>query len=65
LDTTFAVGIRSRNGMSMVCGPLDADIVFRDMGGMSRAQACPIMQVRHLTGEEAEKYAPHRKSDKK
>lgn len=65
LDTTFAIGIRSRNGMSNVCGPFDADIVFRDMGGRDRVQACPIMQVRHLTGDEAEKYAPQRKTDRK
>ena len=64
LDTSFAIGIRSRNGMSQVCGPFDADIVFRDMGGMRHLQACPITQVRHLTGDEAAKYlaAPKRKT---
>lgn len=67
LDTTFAIGIRSRNGMTDVCGPFDADIVFRDMGGLDRRQACPILQVRHLTGDEAAKYVgPHKdKTDKK
>ncbi len=53
LDTSFAIGVRSRYGMSEVCGPFDADIIFRDMGEPRR---CPVTSVRHLTGDEAAQY---------
>lgn len=67
LDTTFAIGIRSRNGMSNVCGPFDADIVFRDMGGLDRRQACPITDVRKLTPDEVAKFtaSPHKDGNAK
>jgi len=65
LDTTFAVGIRSRTGMNQVCGPFDADLVFRDMGGLDRRQACPITEVRLLTGAEAAKYVDAPRKDSK
>ncbi len=53
LDTSFAIGVKARNGMSQICGPFDADIVYRD--GF-RHQECPVTSVRHLTGDEAAKY---------
>ncbi|MDI7774292.1 DUF6491 family protein [Asticcacaulis sp. EMRT-3] len=56
LDTSFTVGIRSRNGMSQVCGPFDADILYNDMGGLRHMQSCPITSVRHLSAEEAAPY---------
>lgn len=55
IDTSFAIGIRSRTGMNEVCDAFDADIVFRD-NGFERRQECRIMNVRHLTGDEAAKY---------
>lgn len=59
LDTSFMVGIHSRSGMD-VCGPFDADIVYNDMGGLRHAQECPIVEVRHLTGDEAAPYVVKR-----
>jgi len=59
LDSTFALGLRTRHGAVDICGPFDAEIVYRDMG---RLQTCQIMSVRHLTGDEAAPYKRTRKS---
>ncbi len=56
LDTTFAIGLKSRSGMMDVCGPFDADIIFRDDLGAGRHQQCPIIAMKHLTGDEAAPY---------
>lgn len=53
LDSSFMVGIRSRYPMSEVCGPFDADILYRDGG---RHQTCQITEVKHLSPEEAAEY---------
>lgn len=53
LDTSMAIGVRSRHGMSDVCGPFDADILYSDMG---ETRQCPVSSVRHLVGEEAAEY---------
>ena len=53
LDTSFAIGVRSRYGSSEVCGPFDADILYSDMG---EPRQCPVTSVRHLTGDEAAQY---------
>src|SRR5688572_6893944 len=51
LDTSFQIGIRSRHGMSDICGPFDGEIVYSD--GLRGLQTCSITSVRHLEGEEA------------
>ncbi len=61
LDSSVQMGIRSRHGMSQVCGPFDADIIYDDMGS---PRACSIVSVRHLEGEEAEPYVRTARSDK-
>ncbi len=53
LDTSFVVGIRSRYPMADVCGPFDADIIYRDG---DRRQSCQITAVKHLSPEEAAEY---------
>ena len=53
--SSLAIGIRSRSGMSQVCDAFDADIVFSEFGH-ERRQACRVIGVRHLMGDEAEKY---------
>ncbi len=53
LDSSFMVGIRSRYPMSEVCGPFDAEILYRDGG---RRQSCQITEVKHLSPEEAAEY---------
>ncbi|MBW8734113.1 MAG: hypothetical protein JF571_07380 [Asticcacaulis sp.] len=53
LDTSFMVGIRSRYPMAEVCGPFDADIIYRDG---DRHQSCKITDVKHLSPEEAAEY---------
>ncbi|WP_443750701.1 DUF6491 family protein [Asticcacaulis solisilvae] len=53
LDTSFVVGIRSRYPMADVCGPFDAEILYRDG---DRRQSCQITEVRHLSPEEAAEY---------
>ncbi len=60
LDTTFAIGIRSRSGMNEVCDPFDADIVFRG-DGFDPHRVCHVASIRHLQGDEAAKYIdlPH------
>ena len=63
LESSMQFGIRSRHGMSDVCGPMDADIVYDDLG--RGQQSCPIMSVRHLQGEEAAPYTRTARSDKK
>jgi len=61
LEESFAIGIRSRGGMSEVCDPFDADIVFHD-NTMGERRECHVMTMRHLTGDEAAKYITPRKS---
>jgi len=56
LDSTFALGLRTKHGAFDVCGPFDAEIVYRDMGEL---RTCQIASVRHLTGDEA---APYKRS---
>jgi hypothetical protein len=53
LDTSFVVGIRSRYPMAEVCGPFDADILYRDG---DRHQTCQITAVKHLSPEEAAEF---------
>jgi hypothetical protein len=53
LDTSFVVGIRSRYPMAEVCGPFDADIIYRDG---DRHQTCQITAVKHLSPEEAAEF---------
>jgi len=53
LDTSFVVGIKSRYPMADVCGPFDAEILYRDAG---RHQTCQITAVKHLSPEEAAEY---------
>ena len=55
LDTSFAIGIRSRFGNMDICGPFDADIVYQEMGHERVAQ-CTITEVKHLTGDDASAY---------
>jgi len=55
LQDSFAIGVRSRNGMSEVCDPLDADILFRDHA-MGERRECRVAGMRHLVGDEAAKY---------
>ena len=55
LDTSFMIGIRSRFSAGDVCGPFDAEILYNDMGSRP-TQTCAITGIRHLTGDEAEKY---------
>lgn len=64
LDTSMAIGVRTR-GVSEVCGPFDADIVFRDSMGGQRLQQCRVVDVRHLQGAEADEYVdkPMKKSE--
>ncbi len=59
LDSTFALGLRTKHGAIEVCGPFDAEIVYRDMGDL---RTCQIASVRHLTGDEAAPYKRTRKS---
>ncbi len=61
LEDSFAIGVRSRGGMSDVCDPFDADIVFRDQG-FGQHRECRVMTLRHLTGDEAAKYVTPAKS---
>lgn len=61
LDSSFAIGIRSRTGMHEVCDPFDADIVFHD-NTMGERRECRVMSIRHLTGDEAAKYITPPKS---
>jgi len=53
LDTSFVVGIRSRYPMAEVCGPFDAEILYRDG---DRRQTCQITAVKHLSPEEAAEF---------
>ena len=53
LDTSFVVGIRSRYPMADVCGPFDAEILYRDG---DRRQSCQITAVKHLSPEEAAEF---------
>jgi len=55
LQDSFAIGVRSRNGMNEVCDPLDADILFRDQT-LGERRECRVAGMRHLTGDEAAKY---------
>ncbi len=55
LQDSFAIGVRSRNGMSEVCDPLDADILFRDQT-LGERRECRVAGMRHLVGDEAAKY---------
>lgn len=58
LDSSFALGVRTRHGATEVCGAFDAEIVYRDMGEL---RTCQIASVRHLTGDEAAPYKRTRK----
>jgi len=55
LDTSFAIGVRARTGMTEVCDAFDADILYSDMG-RERVQECPVTGVRHLMGNDAAPY---------
>ncbi len=61
LQDSFAIGIRSRTGMSQVCDAFDADIVFRDHT-LDQRRECHVSGIRHLTGDEAAKYITPPKS---
>jgi len=61
LQDSFAIGIRSRTGMSEVCDAFDADIVFRDHT-MEQRRECHVAAIRHLTGDEAAPYVTPSKS---
>jgi len=55
IDTSFAIGIRSRFGTMDICGPFDGEILYREMGEEHLAQ-CSITEVKHLTGDAAAPY---------
>lgn len=56
IDTSFMIGVRPRMGSTEICGPFDADIVYDDNGGPRQHPSCPVTNVRHLQGAEAEPY---------
>lgn len=51
LDLTFrqSLGIRSTPGSSWICSPLDAEVVYRDVGAPQR---CPVTAIHKLTPAE-------------
>ncbi|MGA9659768.1 MAG: DUF6491 family protein [Asticcacaulis sp.] len=61
IDYSMRIGVKSRGyGYGDICGPFDGSILYGDMG--QSLQSCPIVSVKHLTGEAAEPYVTKRKT---
>ncbi|MDC7675647.1 DUF6491 family protein [Asticcacaulis machinosus] len=69
LDNAGRIGLRSRGGLSRVCGPFDAEVLYAEFGD-NRLRRCNITDVRAVTQAESDVLtgadkAKKRKADKK
>ncbi|GGZ42937.1 DUF6491 family protein [Asticcacaulis endophyticus] len=69
LDNAGRIGLRSRGGLSRVCGPFDAEVLYAEFGD-NRLKRCNITDVRAVTQAESDVLtgadkAKKRKADKK
>jgi Family of unknown function (DUF6491) len=69
LDNAGRIGLRSRSGMTRVCGPFDAEVLYTEFGD-NRLKRCNITDVRAVTQAESDVLtgadkAKKRKADKK
>ncbi|MDC7683526.1 DUF6491 family protein [Asticcacaulis sp. BYS171W] len=54
IEEALRIGVKTRNGLSNVCGGLDAEILYNDLGS-GRLSRCSVTEVTPITPEEADK----------
>lgn len=69
LDNAGRIGLKSRGGLSRVCGPFDAEVLYAEFGD-NRLKRCHITDVRYVTQAESDAITgadkvKKRKADKK
>jgi Family of unknown function (DUF6491) len=55
IDTAMQLAIRTK-GTRLVCGPFDAEVVYRDDSSGGRLRTCTIASITPMTKEEADAY---------
>lgn len=54
IDSSLRIGIRTRGGMSQICGGLDGEIIYNELG-MGRVSRCAIVEVTPIDKAEADR----------
>ncbi|ESQ80529.1 DUF6491 family protein [Asticcacaulis sp. YBE204] len=54
IEEALRIGVKTRNGLSNVCGGLDAEILYNEMGS-GRVTRCAVTEVTPITQEEADR----------